>query len=106
MKILTKIYCYPSYIIILRSSSIMNIVKKYHSELLKYKNIHVGDVCYIFGSGPTFNRFKIQEEGIFIGCNHIIKNKYIRENIKYYFFGHGYKYIIILTQYVEIINKK
>ena len=53
----------------------MNIVKKYHSELLKYKNIHVGDVCYIFGSGPTFNRFKIQEEGIFIGCNHIIKNK-------------------------------
>ena len=84
----------------------MNIVKKYHSELLKYKNIHVGDVCYIFGSGPTFNRFKIQEEGIFIGCNHIIKNKYIRENIKYYFLDTDIKYIIILTQYVEIINKK
>ena len=68
----------------------MDIVKTYHPELLKYKNRHVGEVCYIFGSGPSFLKFKKQEDGIFIGCNHIIKDQYIKKNIKYYFFGHGY----------------
>jgi len=68
----------------------MNIVNTYHHELLKYKHSHVGEVCYIFGSGPSFLKFKKQEDGIFIGCNHIIKNQYIKDNIKYYFFGHGY----------------
>ena len=68
----------------------MNIVKKYHSELLKYKNKHQGETCYIFGSGPSFKNFKKQEDGIFIGCNHIIKNEEIKNSIKYYFFGHGY----------------
>ena len=57
--------------------NIMNIVHTYHSELFKYKNKHIGETCYIFGSGPTFNKFKLQEPGIFIGCNHIIKNNYI-----------------------------
>tara|TARA_Y100001970_G_C14153313_1_gene814006 strand:- start:723 stop:1412 length:690 start_codon:yes stop_codon:yes gene_type:complete len=68
----------------------MNIIKIYHKELLKYKNKHKGETCYIFGSGPTFNSFKLQEPGIFIGCNHIIKHEYIKKNLKYYFFGHGY----------------
>lgn len=68
----------------------MNIVKTYHHNLLKYKDKHKGETCYIFGSGPTINNFKIQEPGIFIGCNHIIKHNYIKKNLKYYFFGHGY----------------
>ena len=68
----------------------MNIVKTYHHKLLKNKNQHKGETCYIFGSGPSINSFKMQEPGIFIGCNHIIKNKYIKDNLKYYFFGHGY----------------
>jgi hypothetical protein len=68
----------------------MNIVKEYHTELLKFKNLHFGETCYIFGSGSTIQQFKIQEEGTFIGCNHIIKNTAIKEKLKYYFFGHGY----------------
>ena len=68
----------------------MSIVETYHKKLLKYKNKHIDETCYIFGSGPSINKFKIQEKGIFIGCNHIIKNDYIRSNLKYYFFGHGY----------------
>lgn len=68
----------------------MNIVETYHPQILKYKNKHQGETCYIFGSGPTYNMFKIQDAGTFIGCNHIIKNKYIKDNLKYYFFGHGY----------------
>ena len=68
----------------------MNIIDSYHKELLKYKNIHNGQTCYIFGSGSSINNFKIQEEGIFIGCNHIIKNTYIKNKLQYYFFGHGY----------------
>jgi len=68
----------------------MNIVNKYHKELLKFKNVHFGETCYIFGSGSSVHQFKIQEEGTFIGCNHIIKNNHIKENLKYYFFGHGY----------------
>jgi hypothetical protein len=68
----------------------MDIVNTYHHNLLKYKNIHIGETCYIFGSGPSFLKFKKEEEGIFIGCNHIIKNQYIKDNLKYYFFGHGY----------------
>ena len=68
----------------------MNIVKEYHKELLKFKNLHLGETCYIFGSGSTIQQFKIQEEGTFIGCNHIIKNTDIKEKLKYYFFGHGY----------------
>ena len=68
----------------------MNVINEYHKELLKFKNLHVGESCYIFGSGSTVKRFKIQEEGTFIGCNHIIKNTHIKANLKYYFFGHGY----------------
>lgn len=68
----------------------MNIVKTYHHNLLKYKDKHKGETCYIFGSGPSLNNFKIKEPGIFIGCNHIIKHKYIKDKLKYYFFGHGY----------------
>jgi hypothetical protein len=68
----------------------MNIINTYHSELLKYKNIHKDEVCYIFGSGTTINNFKIKENGVFIGCNHIIKNLEIKNKLKYYFFGHGY----------------
>ena len=68
----------------------MIIIDTYHPQLLKYKDLHKGETCYIFGSGPSFNQFKLQEEGVFIGCNHIIKNLYIKNNLKYYFFGHGY----------------
>ena len=68
----------------------MNIVQEYHPLLREFKNRHVGEVCYIFGSGPSFNDFKPQEEGIFIGCNHSAKSKYLRKNMTYYFFGHGY----------------
>ena len=68
----------------------MNIINEYHKELLKFKNLHLGETCYIFGSGSTVQQFKIQEEGTFIGCNHIIKNAELKEKLKYYFFGHGY----------------
>ena len=71
----------------------MNIVETYHPNLLKYKDKHKGETCYIFGSGPSLNLFKIKEPGVFIGCNHIIKHKYIRDNLKYYFFGHGYPHL-------------
>lgn len=69
----------------------MNIVETYHKKILKYKNKHKNEVCYIFGSGPTLNKFKKQEDGIFIGCNHILKHNVIKQNLNYYFFGHGYK---------------
>ena len=39
----------------------MDIVGIYHKKLLKYKNIHKGEVCYLFGAGPTLNNFKKQE---------------------------------------------
>ncbi len=68
----------------------MNIVNNYHKELLGFKDLHNGEVCYIFGSGKSLVDFKVQEQGIYIGCNHIIKNKSIKDNLKYYFFGHGY----------------
>lgn len=68
----------------------MNIVKTYHNQLLKYKNLHEGETCYILGSGPSLNKFKLQDDGIYIGCNHIVKHKDLREKLKYYFFGHGY----------------
>ncbi len=69
----------------------MDIVKNYHKDLIKYKNLHKGEVAYIFGSGPSLKKFKIQEKGVFIGCNKIYKSKYIRENLNYYFFGDGQK---------------
>ena len=68
----------------------MDIVTLFHNDLLKYKNKYDNQTCYIFGSGPSVNLFKIQEDGIFIGCNHIIKNEYIKSKLDYYFFGHGY----------------
>ena len=76
----------------------MNIVRTYHPELLKYKNKHKGETCYIFGSGPTVNSFKLQEPGIFIGCNHIIKHEYIKKNLKYYFLDTVILYTIMIIQ--------
>ena len=67
-----------------------NIVQKYHSELEKYKNKHIGETCYIFGCGPTVNNFKEQENGVYIGCNRIYLNTEIKSKLKYYFFGHKY----------------
>jgi hypothetical protein len=68
----------------------MNIVQRYHSELSKYKNKHAGEVCYIFGCGPSINNFKEPEKGTYIGCNRIYFNKKIKDKLKYYFFGHKY----------------
>ena len=59
-------------------------------KLVEFRNLHLGETCYIFGSGSTVRDFKIQEEGAFIGCNNIIKIPEIRKNLKYFFFGHGY----------------
>ena len=67
----------------------MNIINTYHPKLLNYKNKHNNETCYIFGSGPSFNLFKEQEVGVYIGCNNIIKNE-IKNKLNYYFFGHGY----------------
>jgi len=69
----------------------MNIVSRFHGNLEKYKNRHLGETCYIFGCGPTLNKIKEPHEpGVYIGCNRIIKKKEIRDNLKYYFFGHKY----------------
>ena len=67
-------------------------MSKYHNNLLKFKNIHKGETAYIFGSGPSINKFKMMEDGVFIGCNHILLNKDIKDKLKYYFFGDGYNY--------------
>lgn len=67
-----------------------NIVNLYHNELLKYKNKHVGETCYIFGCGPTINKFKELDEGVYIGGNRIYLDKKIKDKLKYYFFGHKY----------------
>jgi hypothetical protein len=69
----------------------MNIVNTYHKQISQFKNKHVGETCYIFGSGPTVANFKEIEPGVYIGGNHIIKNSEIRDKLKYYFFGDGYK---------------
>jgi len=71
----------------------MNFLKN-HEQLLKYKNLHNEEICYIVATGKTFNAFKMQEEGSIIGVNLIIKSEKIlnNPNFKYYFFGHGYKY--------------
>ena len=69
----------------------MNIVRRYHENLERYKNKHLGETCYIFGCGPTINQFKEPDDlGIYIGCNRIIKKKEIGDKLKYYFFGHKY----------------
>ena len=69
----------------------MNIVRRYHENLERYKNKHLGETCYIFGCGPTINQFKEPDDsGSYIGCNRIIKKKEIRDKLKYYFFGHKY----------------
>lgn len=69
----------------------MNIVSRFHNNLEKYKDKHIGETCYIFGCGPTVNNFKEPSEpGVYIGCNRIIKNKEIKNKLKYYFFGHKY----------------
>ena len=68
----------------------MDVIKTYHNQILKYKNLHEGETCYIFGSGPSLNKFKLQDNGVYIGCNHIVKHKDLRDKLKYYFFGHGY----------------
>jgi len=60
--------------------------------MLRYKDSHKGKTCYIFGSGPTINKFEEQEPGDYIGCNHIIKLPHIRDRLKYYFFGDGYTF--------------
>ena len=77
----------------------MNIISEYQKDIIKYKNIYKNKSCYIIGSGPSINSFQEQEEGIYIGCNHIIKNKYFKNKLHFYFFGDGY------TKYIDDSNK-
>lgn len=69
----------------------MNIVSKYHKNLLQFKNKHKNEVAYIFGSGPSIKNFKKKEDGIFIGGNNILFHDNIRNNLTYYFTVHGFK---------------
>lgn len=66
------------------------IIETYHPQLQKYKNLHVGETAYIFGCGPSINNFQKQDDGLFIGCNRIYFNEYIKNNLSYYFFGDNY----------------
>ena len=77
----------------------MNIISEYQKDIIKYKNIYKNKSCYIIGSGPSINSFQEQEEGIYIGCNHIIKNKNFKNKLYFYFFGDGY------TKYIDDSNK-
>jgi hypothetical protein len=72
----------------------IKIVKQFHNQISKFKDTHLGETCYIFGSGPSVSRFKEIDPlkpCVYIGGNHIIKNPEIRNKLQYYFFGHGYQ---------------
>ena len=68
----------------------LDVVEKYHKKFKAYENKHKGEVCYIFGCGPTVNDFKPVEDGVYIGVNRILQKKEIRDKLKYYWFGHKY----------------
>jgi len=70
----------------------MKIVKTFHPQIKKFKNIHRGESCYILCPGRSLNNFIPHENGIFIGCNLVTKANHLVQDpsFKYYFFGHGY----------------
>lgn len=57
-----------------------------HNFFSKYKDIHKGDVAYIFGSGPSLNDFQEQEPGIYIAGNNAHKFENVRNKLNYLFF--------------------
>lgn len=62
------------------------MIAKMHSFFKPYKNKHMGEVAYIFGSGPTVNQFQEQEPGIYIAGNNAHRNPSIRDKLSYIFF--------------------
>lgn len=68
------------------------------SKNRRFKGIHSGESCYIFGNGVSLKYFDLREfnDRVSIGCNSLLVHRYIHElNLKYYYMGHPflfYKY--------------
>jgi hypothetical protein len=64
----------------------------------RFKGIHSGESCYIFGNGVSLKYFDLKEfnDRVSIGCNMLFTHRNVNElNLKYYYMGHTflfYKY--------------
>ena len=68
------------------------------SKNKRFKNLHSGESCYIFGNGASLKYLDLRKfnDRISIGCNSLFFHSDIHElNLKYYYMGHPflfYKY--------------
>ena len=61
----------------------------------KYKNIHKGESCYIFGNGASIKYFDLEQfnDRIVIGCGLLFLHKDFKKlNTRYYYTGHPFFY--------------
>jgi hypothetical protein len=64
----------------------------------RFKDLHSGESCYIFGNGVSIKYFDLREfnDRVSIGCNMLFTHRHIHElDLKYYYIGHPflfYKY--------------
>ena len=64
-----------------------NVLKKNE----KFKNIHKGESCYIFGNGSSLKHYDLKQfnDRVSIGCGSLFVHKDIKEiDLKYYYVSH------------------
>lgn len=71
---------------------LLNIFSKTLKKNQKYKNLHKGESCYLFGNGFSIKYYdlKLFNDKPSIGCGSLLAHKNVKElNLKYYYMGHG-----------------
>lgn len=71
------------------------LAKKIIERNSKFKNIHKGESCYLFGNGASIKYFNLQHfnNKIAIACNSLFLHRdFCKVNVKYYFEGQPFGY--------------
>jgi hypothetical protein len=78
-----------------KNKALFSLSKKIIEKNLKFKDIHKGQSCYLFGNGSSLKYFDFKSfnDKDAIGCGALFLHKdFNLLNIKYYFEGHPFFY--------------
>jgi hypothetical protein len=73
------------------NKTLLNVFSKTLKKNEKFKNIHKGESCYIFGNGSSLKYYdlKLFNDRISIGCGALFSHNDIKEiDLKYYYVSH------------------
>lgn len=79
----------------LKNNALYFVAKKLIGRNEKFKGLHNGESCYLFGNGASLKYFDLKKfnDKISIGSNALFLHRHLKDlNLKYSYHGHPYSY--------------